>query len=191
MIEAGLARKTINARVNRIRRFFRWAVSNEMVSESVVTALEMVAALRKGEQVEVMTDDGLKESAVRESPGIHDVEWDRVDEVLPHLPRPIAAMVQIMRFSNCRAEDVVIMRTCDVVRDGDLWVYRPESHKNQWREEHSDIHQRAVLLGQRCQEILEPFLKPEQPVEYLFSPRAAKAAFQTESGEEEDEEDAE
>lgn len=180
MVEAGLARKTANARTNRVRRFFRWAAENQMVPASVVNALNMVAPLRKGEQVEIMTDEGLKEVTVRESPGIHDIKWERVDAVLPHLPRPVAAMVQIMRYSNCRAEDVVIMRTCDIEVDGQIWVYRPEAHKNQWREEQSDIHQRAVLLGQRCQEILKPFLKPEQPEAYLFSPREAKATFQAE-----------
>lgn len=180
MIEAGLARKTANARINRVRRFFRWAASNQLVDASVVTALETVAALRKGEQVEIQTDAGMQVITVRESPGVHDIKWERVDEVLPRLPRPVAAMVQIMRYSNCRAEDVVIMRTCDIVRDEDIWKYRPESHKNQWREEDNEIHKREVLLGKCCQEVVRPFLNEGQTEAYLFSPLEAKAAFQAE-----------
>jgi hypothetical protein len=136
---------------------------------------------------------------VRESPGIHDISWKRVEHVLPHLPRPVAAIVQIMRFSNCRAQDAVLIRTCDLfvaddepvdsfnlddrlkalmISTGELWAYRPESHKNQWREEHSEIHKRLVYLGQRCQKILLSFLRFDQPEAYLFSPRDAKADFQ-------------
>jgi integrase len=180
MVRANLARTTINSRINRIRRFFRWAVSLQMVSESVVVALAAVPPLRKGEQVEITTEKGKEIVAVKESPGVHDIKWERVEAVLPHLPRPVAAMVQIMRFSNCRAEDVVMMRTCDLNREGSIWEYRPESHKNQWREEHSDIHKRLVYLGRRCQEILTPLLKLDHPQVYLFSPQDAKAAFQAE-----------
>ena len=180
MIEAGLARKVINARTNRIRRFFRWAAENQIVTESMVNAIKMVAPLRRGQKVEIKTEAGLEEVTVRESPGIHKIDWKRVDEVLPHLPRSVAAMVQIMRFSNCRAEDVVMMRTCDIVRKDDIWKYRPESHKNQWREEGNEIHKREVLLGKRCQEILRPFLNEGQPEAFLFSPLEAKAAFQAE-----------
>jgi hypothetical protein len=45
MVKAGLARKTINARINRIRRFFRWAVSGQMVPGSVLFDLQCVAPL--------------------------------------------------------------------------------------------------------------------------------------------------
>jgi hypothetical protein len=45
MIRVGLARTTINARVHRIRRAFRWAVARELVPPSVVAALDAVAAL--------------------------------------------------------------------------------------------------------------------------------------------------
>jgi integrase len=178
MARVNLARKTINARIGRIRRFFRWAASLQIVPETHVLALEMVSPLRRGEQIEVEPDSREPVITVRESPGIHDIPWERVEKVLPHLPRPVAAMVQIMRFSNCRAEDVVIMRTCDLTEKGDLWEYRPESHKNQWREEQSEIHRRFVHLGRRCQAILKPFLKPDQPEAYLFSPGEAKADFQ-------------
>jgi len=82
-----------------------------------------------------------------------------------------------MRFSNCRAEDVVTMRGCDLTMKGDLWEYRPASHKNQWREEASDIHKRVVYLGRRCQEVIRPFLKSDLQA-YFFSPREGRAEYQ-------------
>jgi hypothetical protein len=39
-IESDLARNTINARVIRIQRFFRWAVSYELVDDRVPTQLD-------------------------------------------------------------------------------------------------------------------------------------------------------
>jgi hypothetical protein len=86
-------------------------------------------------------------------------------------------MVQVMRYSNCRAEDAVSLRGCDLRTAGDVWEYRPASHKHQWREEDAPTHRRVVHLGPRCQGILRPFLK-DDPQAYLFSPQDARAEYQ-------------
>ena len=177
MVEKNLARKTINARINRIRRVFKWAVSREMVPGTLLTGLMCVAPLRRGEQVEIPTKDGVKTITVKESPGVHAIPWERVDATMPFLSKPVAAMVQIMRFSNCRAQDVVSMRGCDLDMTGEVWVYEPAHHKNSWREEESVTHKRYVYFGPLCQEIIRPFLKDE-PQAYLFSPRQATADYQ-------------
>ena len=49
MVMDGLARKTVNARINRIRRFFKWAVGREMVAGSLHVDLQTVEPLRKGQ----------------------------------------------------------------------------------------------------------------------------------------------
>jgi hypothetical protein len=48
MIDAGLARTTINGYVSRIRQAFRWAVENEQVPGEVLQALRAVAGLKRG-----------------------------------------------------------------------------------------------------------------------------------------------
>ncbi len=59
MIKSGrLARPTINARIGRLRRIFRWAASMELIPGTVVPALETVAPLRRGR------------CNARESPGV-------------------------------------------------------------------------------------------------------------------------
>jgi integrase len=166
MLRADLCRKTINARVHRLRRVFRWAVSEELIPASVGQALGTVASLQRGR------------CDARESDGVRPVDWEHVEATLPHLPRSVAAMVQVMRYANCRAEDVVTMRGCDLTMRGEVWEYRPASHKNQWREEHSPIHKRVVCLGPRCQEIARRFLKADL-LAYLFSPRESRAEYQT------------
>jgi integrase len=155
MIRAGLCRTTVNARVNRIRRAFRWAASLELIPAAVPHALATVPGLQRGR------------CDAPESAGVKPVDWAHVDATLPHLPRPVAAMVQVMRYSNCRAEDVVLMRGCDLHRDGEVWGYRPESHKNAWRG-----HERVIHLGPQAREVVRPFLRPDLQA-YLFCPREA------------------
>jgi len=164
MIKDGLSRTVINDRIKRIRRVFRWATSVELIPAAVVQALETVPPLKRGR------------TEARESPGVKPVKWDQVEETLPHLPRAVAAMILVMRYSNCRAEDAVLMRRCDLTMKGDVWEFRPSTHKNEWREEVSSIHKLVVYLGPRCQEIIRPFLKADLQA-YLFSPKESRAAF--------------
>ena len=168
MLNTGLCRTTINARIHRIRRVFRWAASMETVPATVIQGLNSVASLQRGR------------CTAPESPGVHPVEWTRVEQTIPQLPRPVAAMVQIMRYANCRAQDVVSMRGRDLIRTSEVWEYRPAIHKNQWREEGSSVHARVVLLGPKCQEILRPFLDGRSPECHLFDPRESRAAYQAE-----------
>jgi integrase len=166
MIKDGLCRTVINDRIKRVRRAVRWAASVELIPASVVQGLETVPPLRRGR------------CDARESAGVQPVSWETVEATLPHLPGAVAAMVQVMRYSNCRAEDVVSLRGRDLTTEGKVWEYRPVSHKNAWREEDSLIHQRIVYLGPRCQEIIGPFLKSDLDA-YLFSPRESRQAYQT------------
>jgi len=48
MIQSGLARKTINARINRIRRMFRWGVENDLAPLQVLQGLMAVSPLKRG-----------------------------------------------------------------------------------------------------------------------------------------------
>jgi hypothetical protein len=47
-IEDGLARNTINARVIRVRRFFKWAVSHELIDATALVQLNSVESLMPG-----------------------------------------------------------------------------------------------------------------------------------------------
>ena len=51
MIKAGLSRPVVNARVNRIRRAFKWGVEEEMIPPSVLHSLQAVAPLKRGRTV--------------------------------------------------------------------------------------------------------------------------------------------
>jgi integrase len=74
-------------------------------------------------------------------------------------------VVQLQLYTGMRPDEVTIMRPCDIDRSGDIWVYRPLSHKT----EHHDID-KSVFLGPKAQEILSPWLN-RNPDAYLFSPK--------------------
>lgn len=153
MIRDGLSRSTINSRINRIRRMFRWAASLELIPGSVVPPLETVPGLQRGR------------SGVREAAGVHPVSIEAVEAALPFMPRPVAAMVRLQLLTGCRTGEILIMRGVDVDRGGAVWSYRPSIHKNSWRS-----RERVIFLGPQAQAIVRDFLgeDPERP---LFSPR--------------------
>ena len=99
MITQGFARTTINARIHRIRRCFRWAVSVEKLPGSIIHELDSVQALGKGRSVAKETDP------------VKPVPIDDVDRTLPFLNRVVAAMVRIQLLTGCRAGEAMIMHT--------------------------------------------------------------------------------
>lgn len=158
MIDAGLARTTINFRVSKVRRVFKWAAENELVGPGVYQGLMAVAGLLIGR-------DG-----VRETEPVKPVPEDHVAAVLPHVSGPVRAMIQLQSLTGMRPGEVAAMRAADVDRSGDVWVYRPGDHKTRHRG-----HERVVPLGPRAQELLRPWLTGD-PAAFLFTPAAAVAA---------------
>lgn len=162
MIEANLARKTINGRVSRIRRMFRWASK-----EGVVPAITYHGLLAL---------DGLKfnRSKARETKRVMPVSEEHVDASLPHLNEHVRAMVQVQHLTGMRPQEVRNLRTCDIDTSTDVWIYTPWTHKT---EHHG--HVRQIAIGPRAQKILSPFLKPKASDAYVFSPaEAVEAVFE-------------
>ena len=133
---------------------FKWGVSRELVPPAVQTALSTVEGLRIGR------------SAARESKPVAPVPDEVVDATLPYLPPVVAAMVCFERLTGCRPGEVCTIRPCDVERSGEVWQYRPESHKT---EHHG--RQRIIYIGPQAQIVLSPYLLRDaqapcfQPVE--------------------------
>jgi integrase len=152
MVKSGLARTTVNARIGRIRRAFRWAASVELVPGGVYRDLLTVEGLREGR------------SDAREPGPVEPVPIEHVAAALPFMPRPVAAMVRLQLLTGCRAGEVTAMRGCDLVPGEPTWDYRPADHKNRWRG-----HARVIPLGPKAQAIVREFLQPDTTA-YLFSP---------------------
>lgn len=156
MVADGLARTTVNNRIARVKRVFKWATERELVPPSVFHGLQSVAGLRRGR------------TRAPEPEPIRPVAFEHVEAVIPHVSPPVAAMIRLQWLTGMRPGEVVLMRGDDIDQSGSVWVYRPARHKT----EHHGI-ERCVALGPKAQAILIPWLGRLPDDEYLFSPKEA------------------
>ncbi len=155
-IEAGTKRETINKFCSTVKQAFKWGVAHELVPADVLHALQAVDNLKAGR-----TKAGEYEK-------VETVPDEIVDATLPFMQPVVRDMVQIQRLAGMRPQDVRNMRGCDIDRRGDVWVYKPFTHKNKHRKQ-----ERAIAIGPRAQAIITPYLieKIDEPEACLFSPK--------------------
>jgi integrase len=164
LLHKGLARRTINKLVGRIKRMFGWAVEEELLPAEVHQALLRVKGLRKGK------------GQGREKPRVKPVADSLVEATLPHLPAVVRAMVQAQRLTGMRPQEVVGLRPVDIDMAGAVWEYRPSGYKTEHHNEQDDPdRERVVFIGPRAQEILKPWLPPAVH-EWFFSPARSEEA---------------
>ena len=87
-----------------------------------------------------------------------------VQATLPHLSEVVTDMVRFQRLTGSRPAEVCLVRPCDVDTSGDVWIYRPESHKT---EHHG--RERVICIGPKAQDVLRPYLLREKE-SYCFVP---------------------
>jgi integrase len=159
MVTRGWARTRINHQVGRIRRMFKWGVSQEMLPGTVLHDLEAVDGLRAGR------------SDAQEPAPVKPVPDGIVDAVLPFVSRQVQTMIELQLVTGMRPAEVCMMRTCDIVTAENVWAYTPPTHKT---AHHG--HARVIYLGPRGQELLRPWLRaPAHRDRFLFSPADAEA----------------
>ena len=174
MIDGGkLCRRTINQRIDHIKRVFKWAVSEELVPPAVYEGMKSVAGLRKGH------------AGTYDRPKVKPVPNESVEAVLPLLPPQVAAMVQLQRLMGTRPGEICKIRGRDIDRSGDVWWYRinPNAiskdgmvsvHKTANKSSpNDDSIEKQYPIGPKAQAILEPWLRSD-PDEYLFQPKEAR-----------------
>jgi integrase len=156
MIEKDWCRSHINKQVDRIKRMFKSATENEMVPGTVYEALRCVTGLRRGR------------SEAREGRKVTPISDADIAATIKQLPKVVADMVQLQRFTGARPGEICDIRPRDVNREGDVWHYVPESHKT---EHHN--RPRVIFIGAKGQRILLPYLL-RAANDYCFSPREAE-----------------
>lgn len=157
MIDLDLSRGVINNRINRIKRCFKWAVSEELIPPSIYEGLRAVAGLRRGR------------TAARETGPVLPVDDADVDAIFPYVVPQVAAMVKLQRMTGMRPCEVVMIHSNDIDMSKEIWIYTPADHKNSWRG-----HERHIPIGPKAQDLIRPFLKPSTE-SFLFSPKEAEA----------------
>ena len=154
-VEQRWCRKTVNARVERVGRIFKWAVAEELVPPAVYQALAAVAGLQRGR------------TAAPDAEPIGPVDDAVVDATLPHLNRYVRGLIELQRLTGCRPGEACQIRRCDIDMSGAVWLYKPARHKTAWRGK-----TRTIAIGPKAQALLRGFFTPNVS-DYLFSPARA------------------
>jgi integrase len=157
MVEAGWSRKVVNMRVGRVKRCFKWAVSQELVPADVYVALSTVVGLQRGR------------TEAREKEPVGPVAESVVLRTLAHLPRHVAGMVRFQLATGCRPGEACMVRRCDVDESGPTWLYRPPHHKTSHRGQ-----ARVIPLGPKARTVLDEF-PTDTPEGYVFCPVRCEA----------------
>ena len=143
MIDAKLARTTVNAYQTRIVQMFGWGVGREMVPATVWQSLKQVGRLQKGKTT---APDAKKKRAAL---------WADVEAALPHLHTHPArrsileSLVRLHWHFGGRPQDLVTIRAGDIDRTEPVWRYAVDAHKNEHREQ-----ELTYWIGPKAQAIL-------------------------------------
>lgn len=164
-IEANLSRNTINARIIRIKRFFRWAVSHELVDAGVCDPKQSHFIARLNSVESLMPGRGGKETEPKGA-----VSWETVEKTLPYLPEMVRAMVLFGWHAGARPGEITTITTGMIDQSKDVWVATLKRHKT---AHHG--HAREILIGPSAQMVLAPWLRPDAPDEPIFSPMRVDA----------------
>jgi integrase len=155
LVEHGYARPIVNRYIGIIKRAFKHGAKFGWVNPQTSYALQVVDNLKKGR------------TKAHEFQDVKPVDPDDVEKTLAKLPKRVADMARIQRLCVMRPQDVCNLRAVDIDRSGDVWLYRPCTHKT--------AHLGEVLtkyIGATAQKILAPYIdeKADAPEAFLFSP---------------------
>lgn len=150
LIKKGMARTTINNRISRVRRVFRWAESQELIPRGSWESLRSVRGLAKG-----------RSKAPDRNP-VMPVEWSVVEATIPFVPIVVAAMIHVQHLCALRPGEVVRMKSGEISVGNEVWVWSPAAHKTAWRG-----RDKRVPIGPKAQRIIAPRLSAD-PDAMLF-----------------------
>jgi integrase len=155
LVEHGYARLMVNRYVAIIKQAFKHGAKFGWINPQTSYALQVVDNLKKGRT---------KAHEYRE---VKPVNPDDIEKTLAKLPKRVADMARIQRLCVMRPQDVCNLRLVNIDRSGDVWLYRPYTHKT--------VHLGDVLtkyIGATAQAILTPYIleKVNTPDAFLFSP---------------------
>ncbi|MBQ3316227.1 MAG: tyrosine-type recombinase/integrase [Kiritimatiellae bacterium] len=169
LIRSGLARRTVNSRLWRVKFMLEWALDEALIPAVVKAELTQVKGVKRGR------------SAARETPPVHPIDDATVEATLACLTPNTADMVRVQRLTGMRPCELCAMRWALIDQSHTPWIYRvpPEVNKNGWRGEFGQP--RVVCIGPKARQILEkyrggdaPFSPVRAMTEYLAAKRAAR-----------------
>lgn len=144
LVDDGLARGTVNGYCRRIRRMVRWAVAKRHLPGTILEEVKAVEPVKKGRAL------GLR---AREHDPIGPVPQAHIHAIQPHVSAVAWGLIQFQLLTGARPGEALALRACDLNTQGEIWEYRPASHKT---EHHGK--QLVIAIGRRAQALLREFL---------------------------------
>ncbi|MFC1783002.1 hypothetical protein ACFL02_05395 [Planctomycetota bacterium] len=141
MIKIGWTRGVVNKRIGMIKRMFKWAVAEQIVSPDIYQSLAALEGLKLGRS------DTIEPEPVKPVPEIY------VTRVYPYCSKTIGAMIKVQLLTAMRSTELCLIRPCDIDTTGKICLYRPQEHKTAYRG-----HERVVAIGPKDQKVLKPYL---------------------------------
>jgi integrase len=154
--QQALCRGAINQRMSRVKRCFKWGVAEELIPGATFHALQAVDGPRHGR------------SDARETEPIKPVPIAHVEATIAQAPPVVADMIRLQLLTGMRSGDLIIMRGINLETSGQVWVYKPSSHKT-----HHHGHSRVIAIGPLGQAIIKKYLKHDLQA-FLFSPQESE-----------------
>ena len=152
LVADGQSRNYVNDNIQRIKRMYRWATAEQLVSPHVMQGLNALAGLRKGY------------TNARETAPVMPVDDATVEATHPYLPPVVQAMVRLQRLTGARPAEICAIRPRDIERTGEVWKFTPRDHKTAHHGKN-----RVIFIGPKAQAILAPYLD-RAPEAACFSP---------------------
>lgn len=155
-----LRRSTVNDRLQIIKRCFSWAHTEKgLVSQMVAWSVSQVEPLKAFR------------SKAEEPQKVLPIADEIIEATANSASRVISEMIWLCRYTGMRPGEACIIRAMDIEAGGDVWIYRPHSHKTQHHGK-----SREICLGSRAQAIVSRNFVADTS-SYLFTPAKAIADF--------------
>ena len=147
MVDGGWTRGYVNKSCGRIRRVFRFAVSNELCEPSVLQRLEAVDPLLEGR-----TD-------AHDNPARHVVPQSAIDAVRDETNERTRDLIDLALATGARPGELCMLTGAMLNRSGDIWTAVLDKHKMAHRGK-----RRVLAFGAKSQLILRKYLKADPSV---------------------------
>lgn len=152
-VAEGYARTTVNKVVSIWKRMMTWALDEGMIAAREKAELSQVSPLKAFR------------SEARETEPVTAAKHYAVKAVCTLLPQNLADMIRVQELTGMRPGEVAGLKWEDVEKRPDVWLFRPEEHKNSYRG-----LPRVIVIGPMAQRILAKY---EGVDGLLFSPKKA------------------
>ncbi|QDU56202.1 type I restriction enzyme EcoKI subunit R [Aeoliella mucimassa] len=141
MIAANWSRTYIRDQCGRLKRMIAYGVEEELLPGDAKHRLDAVGPLRRGEH------------GVRETPKVKPVSVADLQATIKELTPVRADMVNLLLLTGMRPGELCQIDKEFIDMAGDVWLYRPPTHKTQHKDK-----SRVIPIGPKAQKLLTPYL---------------------------------